>query len=303
MDDAVIRRVGFIGLGNMGLPIATRIAEAGFDLWAHDARPQLQDELPQGVHWVPEAGELAAGVDALLLCLPDGAAVTDLMLGGGALAKRMRRGTVLVDLSSSSPDGTVTLGSALHERGVAMIDAPVSGGVERAWKGELTMMAGGEPDAIEHCRGVFDAVASQVFVTGQLGSGHASKALNNYVSAAGLLASLEALAAAERFGVDPEVVLQVINASSGRNNSTETKISQFVFSETFASGFALALMAKDVRTAQRLARDLGVSARLLDVCAELWDEGAARAPVAADHTEVGRVLGLGAASRSDRRDG
>jgi 3-hydroxyisobutyrate dehydrogenase len=209
----------------------------------------------------------------------------------------MRPGTVVVDAGSSAPAGTATVGAALAERGVEMVDAPVSGGVARARTGELTAMAGGDPGTLARCRPLLDAFAARVLETGPLGSGHATKALNNYVSAAGLLAALEALTAAERVGLDPAVVLAALNASSGRNNSTETKIAQFVLSETFGSGFALGLMAKDVRTAQQVARDAGVPARLLDACALLWDEAAAWAADGADHTEVGRALGLSGAGR------
>jgi 3-hydroxyisobutyrate dehydrogenase len=288
-----IRRVGFVGLGNMGLPIAGRIAAAGFEVRAYDAREQLAGGMPPGVAWEPDPGALAADADALMLCLPDGAVVREVLLGAPGLADRMRRGAAVVDLSSSAPAGTAAVGAALAERELGMVDAPVSGGVARARTGQLTAMVGGDPALVERCRPLLHSIAARVLPTGRLGSGHATKALNNYVSAAGLLAALEALAAAERFGVEPAVALDVLNVSSGRNNSTETKIGQFVLNERFASGFDLALMAKDVRTAQRLARLLGVPSRLLDACADLWDEAAAGAGTGTDHTAVGGELGLG----------
>jgi 3-hydroxyisobutyrate dehydrogenase len=129
-----------------------------------------------------------------------------------------------------------------------------------------------------------------VFRTGPLGSGHAMKALNNYVSAAGLAAAVEALAVGKKFGLDPNVMTDVLNASSGRNNTTENKLKQFIIPKTFASGFSMALMAKDIRTADELGAAIGVATPLAEICTELWEEAAARHGPGADHTEYGRYL-------------
>src|SRR5690606_3310055 len=148
------------------------------------------------------------------------------------------------------------LGAELAKRGIDMIDAPVSGGVRRAITGELAVMIGGEPAVIERCRPVLDALGKQLFAVGKLGAGDAMKCLNNYVSAAGLLAAAEGLVAAQRFGLEPKKALEVLNASTGKNNSTEHKFAQFILSRTFGSGFSLGLMAKDLRTALELARQV-----------------------------------------------
>ena len=151
-----------------------------------------------------------------------------------------------------------------------MLDAPVSGGVPRAEAGTLSIMVGGDPAVIAGCRPVLQPMAEHIFETGPLGSGHALKALNNLVSAAGLIAAAEALLIGRRFGLDPNVMIDVLNASTGRNNSTENKFKQFVLSRSFASGFSLDLMVKDLTTALDLAHATGTPAPFSAACRELW---------------------------------
>jgi 3-hydroxyisobutyrate dehydrogenase len=170
------------------------------------------------------------------------------------------------------------------------VDAPVSGGVKRAIEGTLAIMVGGSGAVIDRVAPVLSAMGKSIFRTGPLGSGHAAKALNNYVSAAGLVAAIEALATASKFGLDPEVLVDVLNASSGRNNSTENKLKQYVIPGKFTSGFSLALMAKDIRIADGLARDVGVAAPLADHVSELWNAAEKELGVSADHTAIGRYL-------------
>ena len=178
----------------------------------------------------------------------------------------------------------------LTARGVDYVDAPVSGGEPGARDGTLAIMAGGDNATIDRAEPILKAMGKSIFRTGPLGSGHAAKALNNYVSAAGLAAAVEAVAIGGRFGIDPNTLVDVFNASTGRNNSTENKIKQFVIPESFTSGFSLALMAKDIRTADDLAHQIGVIAPLADEVASLWDGALKELGNAADHTEIGRYL-------------
>jgi 3-hydroxyisobutyrate dehydrogenase len=227
--------------------------------------------------------------------VPDGRIVRDIALGRegapeSGLAAGFAKGSVLIDMSSSAPTGTKALGQELAGRGIHMIDAPVSGGVRRAIPAQLAIMIGGDESVIERCRAVLQALGSQLFIAGALGAGHAIKCLNNYVSAAGLLAAAEGLVAAQRFGLDPKVALEVINASTGKNNSTEHKFAQFVFSRTFGSGFSLGLMAKDLRTALELAADVNAPMPLGKHCVPLWNDAQSTLGAGADHTEVVRML-------------
>jgi 3-hydroxyisobutyrate dehydrogenase len=171
-----------------------------------------------------------------------------------------------------------------------MVDAPVSGGVRRAADGTLAVMVGGDPALVARCDPLFRAVGQQVFACGPLGSGHAMKALNNLVSATGLLAAAEALVVGRRFGLDPGRMLEVLNASTGRNHATEQKLAQFVLSRRFDAGFSLALMVKDLATALELARDTGTPAPLSAECRALWTQAAAALEPGADHTAIVRWL-------------
>jgi 3-hydroxyisobutyrate dehydrogenase len=155
-------------------------------------------------------------------------------------------------------------------------------------------MAGGDGAAIDRIAALLGAMGTEIFRTGALGSGHAMKALNNYVSSAGLIAAVEALLIGRKFGLEPGLMTDVLNASSGKNNTTDVKLKQFIISETFADGFPLRLMAKDVRTSDEMAHALGIATPLMDLCAQLWERAAQTLDEKANHTQVLRYLeGLG----------
>src|SRR6266853_1986770 len=189
--------VGFVGLGKMGHPMACRLSGAGYRVIAHDLDPNALRRARDatGAEAPGSLKAMASRCEAVITLLPDGEAVRAVVLGpGGAgdcLLAGFPRGSVLIDMSSSSPLGTRELGARLAERGVAMLDAPVSGGVRKAADATLSIMAGGDAHSIARCRPILEAMGRQIFLTGPLGSGHAMKALNNYVSAAGLVAAAE----------------------------------------------------------------------------------------------------------------
>ena len=274
---SAIRGVAFVGLGQMGRPMAANLEKAGFALRSFDLN---------GKGNCASAAEAADGAEVFLTMLPDGNAVRECVLGAG-----LRAGTLVLDMSSSDPVGTRRLGETLAALGVALVDAPVSGGVKKALDGTLAIMAGGEAERIERVRPLLEKMGGRIFLTGPLGSGHAMKALNNYVSAAGMIATAEALAAGERFGLDPAVMTDILNASSGRNNTTELKVKQFMLSGRFDSGFSTALMVKDVATAAQLAEAVGASAELANHCTEIWREAAAALGPGADHTAIYDFVG------------
>jgi 3-hydroxyisobutyrate dehydrogenase len=166
-------------------------------------------------------------------------------------------------MSSSDPPDTRALAPALAEHGVALLDAPVSGAVPRARDGTLAIMLGGDDEqAIERVLPVFEPLSERIFRTGPLGSGHAMKALNNFVAGAGFVAAAEALVVGQSFGLDPAVMVEILNASTGRNFSTENVLERHVLSREFATGFALALLTKDVGIAADLADAIGVESPL-----------------------------------------
>jgi 3-hydroxyisobutyrate dehydrogenase len=249
--------------------------------------------------------EAAEGVDALITMLPDGDAVREAVLEA---LPALPQGAIVIDMSSADPASTRALAPALRSKGIEILDAPVSGAVAKAKDGTLAIMVGGDREVFEKSTPVLRALGKELFHVGPLGAGHAVKALNNYLGAAGTLAGFEALLVAQAFGLDARAMLEAINASTGRNSTTERKIPQQVLTGAFASGFKLALMAKDVGIAAGLARDLGVEAPYLKETLRLWRAAQKRLHAQADHTEIFRFLErlstpsrAGSAARSNLR--
>jgi 3-hydroxyisobutyrate dehydrogenase len=284
--------VAVIGLGNMGIPMGVRLVKAGFRVTGFDVLETARTNFAAAGGQIANDGAAAvAAADVVITLLPNGKIVREAVNG---LREHLKPMAILVDMSSSDPIGTRALGEAFIAAGHGFVDAPVSGGVRRAADGTLAIMAGGDDATIDRIAALLGAMGTSIFRTGALGSGHAMKALNNYVSSAGLIAVVEALLIGRKFGLDPALMADVLNASSGKNNTTEVKLKQFIISETFADGFPLRLMAKDVRTADDMAHALGIAAPLADLCAQLWEDAARALDGRANHTEVLRyVKGLG----------
>jgi 3-hydroxyisobutyrate dehydrogenase len=296
-----IERVGFVGVGAMGEPMSARIAAGGFATVLHDADPDRAARVAgAGPRRAGTLDEVAAA-DAVVLMLPDSDAVEAVLLEDGLLA-RMAPGTVLIDMSSSDARRTVALGPVLARRGIAFADAPVSGGVARARTGELTVIVGAEEALLARIEPLLQTMAADVFRVGALGSGHAAKALNNLLSATGLLISVEAVEAGRRFGIDPTTLLALINVSTGMNHATRTKVERYVLSEQFDSGFRAGLMLKDLRLADAICDETGLGTGLAHAVVEQWAAAAAQLPPAADQTEIAKVTAgaLGAGAESGR---
>jgi 3-hydroxyisobutyrate dehydrogenase len=292
---APLARVGFVGIGKMGAPMAARLHAAGHPLRVHDARADAAQAFADARAGVQVARTLDAlsACDVVITMLPDSAAVEAVVLGNEtarALVHLLRKGSLLIDMSSSAPLRSRELAARLHAAGIEFLDAPVSGGVKRALDGSLSIMVGGDPAVFDARRALLGCMGRTVTHVGPAGAGHAMKALNNYVSAAGLVATVEALHAGQRFGLDPAVMTDVLNGSTGRNNTTENKVKAFMLSGRYDSGFALALMAKDLGIAATLAAQVGSPMRLGDMVRAMWDEAAAALPSSADHTEMHRWL-------------
>lgn len=287
------KRVTFVGLGNMGYPMARRLMEAGIDLVVHDADPDrrraFSDET--GANWASTAAEAAADCDMAVLMLPNGKIVEQVVRGGQGtpLYAAMRRGGLIIDMSSVHPYTYHPLLEETAASGVTFVDAPVSGGVKGAREGTLTIMVGGSPADIERARPVFDAVGRTTFEMGPLGSGQAMKALNNLLSAGTLILTIETLLLGKHFGLDPLLMNRVLNMSTGKNNSTDRKVEQFILSGSYASGFAHSLMAKDVAIALSLDAD-GRITPLSHLAGQIVAAAAQHLEAAADHTEIARYI-------------
>lgn len=287
-------RVGFIGIGNMGQPMTRNLLKAGWKVTVYDVDAEKTRRFAAecGASAAASLEALAKGCDVVITMLPDGHVVRRVALGkdgGDSLVKGFAKGAVIVDMSSSAPVGTRELGKDLAAVGISLIDAPVSGGVKGAVAGTLAIMVGGDKSVADRCDALLAAIGRRFYV-GALGSGHAAKVLNNYVSAAGLAAAAEAVLVAKRFGIEPQTLIDVINASTGRNNSTENKFAQFILNEKFNSGFALGLMAKDLTLAMEVAEACDVPAVLGHATLELWKKAEQAVGGGADHTEIARFV-------------
>jgi len=286
--------VGFIGIGKMGLPMASRIAAHGYPLHAYDISAAAIKEFSSRVADALAAktlAEIGRTCKVVILMLPDSDVVNRVLFGEkDSLAAHLSRGSVVIDMSSSDPSVTCEIGPQMKETGIDFIDAPVSGGVNRAIDGSLAIMAGGDGAVIARVRPLLLTMGKVIIETGVLGSGHAMKALNNYVSAAGLLAACEALKVGADFGIAPERIIAVLNASTGKNNSTENKMMQYVVSRLFNSGFSLGLMRKDITIATDLSKRLGSKTLLGETLLKSWADAEAKIGGGADHTEIFRML-------------
>lgn len=285
---APIRRIAFAGIGNMGWPMAANLIRAGFDVTVCDAVPGRAEQFAAETGGRAAAGpaEAAQDADAIVTIVPTSAQVAAV---AEAAMPSLRPGMLFIDMTSGQPGRTREIAAKLAERGVAMVDCPVSGGVPRAKTGELAIMAGGDAAALDRAEPVLKAMGSTIHRCGPIGAGQAMKALNNLVSAGGFLIGIEALLIGQRFGLDPGTMVDVLNESSGMNNSTKLKFRQHVLSRRFGSGFSLDLMVKDIGIALEVARDTRTPAPYAALCREIWAQALALLEPGQDHTAMAKL--------------
>jgi 3-hydroxyisobutyrate dehydrogenase len=291
--------VGFIGLGMMGLPMAQSLLRQGSALLACDtsaaARAALAEGAPDGaVRFAATPAAVAEAARTIVLMLPDSHAVAAVMQGAGGLLPVLRPGQVVIDMGSSISAETKRLAALVAERGAALLDAPVSGSVTKARAGRLAIMIGGDDAAFATAEPVLRGMGETLIRCGAVGAGHAMKALNNFVYAAGLLATAEAARMGAALDLDLGILADVLNASSGRNIATETKLKQEIIPARYAGGFQLGLMRKDLATAGAIAEETGFDATLLALLRARWDAAVAALGPKVDNTEIHRFIGAAA---------
>lgn len=290
-NDTRTVQIAFIGLGQMGYHMAGKLATAGYPAYVYDLDTERLHRFKTEFNCqiCSSAHEAAEQADIVITMLPGSDDVFLTVLGGKSspgISQFLKPGTIVIDMSSCDPLRTVKLSEILAEANIVLVDAPVSGGVKKAREGTLTIMVGCSRQSFERCRQILKIMGSTIYHTGKTGTGHAMKALNNFVSATGLLATVEALRTGEKFGLDPHLMTQILNASTGKNYTTENKVEQFMLSKSFDSGFSLQLMTKDIAIAMNLAKGLNTSTRLGQNCLAIWSDIAADLDRIADHTEI-----------------
>ncbi|UOD50332.1 NAD(P)-dependent oxidoreductase [Orrella daihaiensis] len=285
-------RIGFIGLGKMGWPMASRLAQDGYALTLLDANLELATQLAQeiGANPATNAKMLAQQSEIIITILPNSSIVQSVLDGSEGLLAGLNPGSIIIDMTSGVPSMTQTLAAQVANAGGHLVDAPVSGGVPRAKTGELSIMFGGSEQLLETVRPVLATMGNAIERIGDVGSAHAMKALNNLVSAGGFLIGIEALMIGKRFGLSPDKMVDVLNASTGMNNSTQKKFKQYVLSGKYNSGFGLDLMVKDLGIALGLAHETQTPAAFSALCHEMWSASARMLGAGNDHTAVAKLV-------------
>ncbi len=283
--------IGFIGLGSMGWPMASLLHKAGYPLLVIDASAERAQKFAKEIGGTVASSNraLAQGADVIVTILPTSAIVDSVLNGPEGVIAGLRPDAVIVEMSSGVPTITRTLADQVAAAKGHLVDAPVSGGVPRAITGELAIMFGGSTALLERVRPVLECMGNAITHTGDVGSAHAMKALNNLVSAGGFLIGVEALLIGKRFGLDPAAMVDVLNASTGMNNSTQKKFKQFVLSGKYNAGFGLDLMVKDLSIALGIGKDTNTPTPFASLCREMWAASAAMLGPGQDHTAVAKM--------------
>ena len=294
--------IGFIGVGAMGAPMARRLIGAGHDVIVADANLAARDAVvAAGATAAADAKSLADQVETIFVSLPTPNIVK-------AVAAEVAHGSAVklfVDLSTTGPRAAVEIGASLNAAGIDMLDSPVSGGVGGAEKGSLAVMVSGPRSHWERWRPALEAIGKNAFFVGEgQGQGQMMKLINNMLSATAMVASAEAFALGAKAGLDPDIMVDVINAGSGANTAVRDKFPKAVLSRTFDYGFRTELMYKDVRLCLEEAEAMGAPMWVGQPVKQWWSLALARGGATEDFTNIMRYVEeqAGVEVRSRRND-
>ena len=263
--------IGVIGLGNMGNGMCQTLLRNGFKVYGTDlGLAQQASARALGVAVVQSLAALCEQVDVILLSLPAAKQVQEVLLGEQGVLNCAQAQTLVIDTSTSEPDVTRSLAKSLAERGLALLDAPVSGGPAGAAGGTMVMLVGGVEADLVRAQPFLDALSSKVVHLGPSGNGHAAKLINNLLCAAHLVSTAEAVALGRKAGLDPAALLDGLNAGSGRSAISEVNFPRWILNEGFDSGFTMQLMRKDLRLALELIEQTGLQLPLAQLVGAQW---------------------------------
>lgn len=270
-----MKTVGVIGLGNMGRGMALSLKRGGYAVLGFDAAPGVASKLEEeGIAARATIADITRDVDVLILSLPTSAIVEEVVLGDGGVAANAKPGLIVVDTTTADPNSTRKVAAALKEVKVGLVDGPVSGGPKGAATATMTMVLGGSDEDVAAVEPVLAVMSAKRVHVGPVGAGHVTKIINNLLTGIHLLATSEAVRAAESVGVDPEKLIEALSGGSGKNSATLTNYPTWIFNNRFDSGFTMKLMRKDVRLAMDLLSSQGVSAPISVEAGRLWAESA-----------------------------
>jgi len=287
-----IRQVGFIGIGNMGSAMAAHVAKAGFDLVVHDINPESCEKFvaQHGGKAVASPAEAGRHAEAVITMLPNDKVVSAVILGEGGVASTLSRGGIVIDMSTCDPVATQQLAAALQPRGIAVVDAPVMGGVVFAKDATLDIMAAGDAAAIERVKPLLKCMGRSLILCGAAGNAHALKALGNYINACAMINVIEAMAIGKKFGLDArfmaDALLPMIN---GRQHPLEKKVIPQILTRKFSTGMAMGFITKDLKIAVDTAQSIGAYAPLAERTHALWAEAVQQLGGQLDQTAVAKL--------------
>lgn len=255
-------KLGFIGVGNMGNPMALNLLKAGHSLQIHDLRREAAANLEEaGATWVNSPKEAATGADVAFLSLPMPADVERVVLADSGVLAGMQRGGTIIDMSTNSPTVVRSLAKKTQAKGVAFLDAPVSGGVRGARNATLAVMVGGDKAVYDTYESVLKAIGANVFYVGGVGAGNVAKLVNNMLAFINMMGAAEGIVLGAKAGVDPNVLWQVVKASSGGSFTWESG-TRAILRDRLAPTFTIDLASKDIGLATGLAKELGVPLKM-----------------------------------------
>ncbi|MEM2750834.1 MAG: NAD(P)-dependent oxidoreductase [Nitrososphaerales archaeon] len=272
----IAMKIGFIGLGAMGIRIVTRLLKAGYELYVYDIiKEKMQSLIQLGVKPCNNPKEVAINSDIIMMSLSDSKAVKEILLGENGVSYGVKENSIVIDLSTIEPTIYKECDEILKKRNVKLCDAPVSGGTEGAEAGTLTIIFGGDEDAFKRVQEVLKVIGKNIFYVGPLGSGQIVKLVNNSMAAVNLVGAIEAMVMGIKAGINPKLLYEIISVSSGTSRTFERKFSNHIFKGDFEPGFKVDLMYKDLGEALKLAKELKVPMVMASVAQQLF--GMARA--------------------------
>ncbi len=284
-------KIGFIGIGNMGTPMSTNLLKAGHELIVYDIREEAMEEpVRHGAKAARSPKEVARNSDVVITSLPTQKALEEVVLQRDGVLEGAKRGCVLIDTSTVSPSTVKRIAAIAKERGVEVLDSPVSGGVAGARAATLTMMVGGNKGVFERYLEIFQAIGKNIYHVGDVGSGNIVKLVNNLMSLISVAALSEGMVLGMKAGVDPETLHRVISVSTGRSYALEVKLPNLISKGRFEAGFAIELACKDLGLAIDLGREMGVPMFVTNVAQQVYELARARGMGRLDHTAIIKML-------------
>ncbi|WP_026703047.1 NAD(P)-dependent oxidoreductase [Salibacterium aidingense] len=277
-------KIGIIGYGELGSRLGKRLMQNGYTIYAFDVCESKMQKMPHDkVNPLSTPANVAEKCEVIITCVNDDLAVEQCILGEDGVIHGVKKDTTVIEMTTSTPEMTKNMGRELHKKGVNIIDAPVSRGIPAAEQGTLSILVGGEKETLKNSRSILETLGTDIIHCGELGTGHAVKAINMMMMSCNLLTATETLSLGLKEGLELEKMLDVINVSSGESYMTSHHFPKYVLTETYQSKFSFGLMNKDLKIAIKMAEELEVVSLMGKRSSHLYDLLSSRLPAEEDN--------------------